>query len=349
MKDTQTRYYDIDFLRFLAAIAVVLFHYTFRGYSADGLSNIRFDEISFLTKYGYLGVNLFFMISGFVILMTAKSGNFKNFLISRFIRLYPTFWIGMFFTVTIIFIFQSELFKVNMEQILLNLTMIPDAFNEKPIDGVYWTLFIELKFYFLIIILLIFKQIKYIEVYALLWITWSFSFYFFHFPYILNKFLFASFSSYFIAGSMFYLIKYKGISFFRFLIILLTWILSTLYSLKYMERQIEHFGTIFSSFVIIFILTMFYGVFFLISLNKTNFINKRFFMYFGALTYPLYLIHQNAGYILLNYFSQSLNKFFLLFSIIIVMLLISFVIYYYIEKTITPRLKYYMKNDKEKF
>lgn len=44
-------------------------------------------------KYGYLGVELFFMISGFVILMTASNNSLKRFFISRAVRLYPAFWV----------------------------------------------------------------------------------------------------------------------------------------------------------------------------------------------------------------------------------------------------------------
>lgn len=89
---TGGRVNEIDLLRFLAALAVVFFHYSFRGYAADGLSVMSYPLLASVSKYGYLGVELFFMISGFVILMTAAHAGLRDFVISRVVRLYPAFW-----------------------------------------------------------------------------------------------------------------------------------------------------------------------------------------------------------------------------------------------------------------
>ena len=83
------RVHEIDLLRLLAALAVVFYHYGFRGYAADGMTHMPYPLLAPLAMYGYLGVQLFFMISGFVILMTASSGGLKSFVISRVVRLYP--------------------------------------------------------------------------------------------------------------------------------------------------------------------------------------------------------------------------------------------------------------------
>lgn len=339
----QQRYYDLDLLRFLAALSVVLFHYTFRGYSADNLSNISYDEISFITKYGYLGVELFFMISGFVILMTAQSGSVKKFLISRFTRLYPTFWIGVILTAIFIYIYKAQLFDFTIKQLLINLTMVPKLFNTAPIDGVYWTLLVELKFYFLIVLVLLFKKLDYMKLFLFLWVSWSIFFYFTHFPYKLNGILFPTYSSYFVAGAIFFMVKKEGISVFKVSTLLISFISSCLYSVKYLDRQIEHFNTEFSSFIVIFILFIFYLVMLLISLEKSNFFNKRIYFYLGILTYPLYLIHQNIGYILLNYY-QNLNKYVLLVSIIFIMIFISYIIYYFIDNKLSSYLKAKLTN-----
>ncbi len=68
------RFYEIDLLRFLAALSVVLYHYTYRGYMADHYSPVPFVGIGRFTKYGYLGVELFFLISGYV----GSSQNLEN-------------------------------------------------------------------------------------------------------------------------------------------------------------------------------------------------------------------------------------------------------------------------------
>ena len=59
------RQYDLDLFRFVAALAVVAYHFTFRGVAAgDGAMVTSFDAIGEVSRYGYLGVNFFFMISG---------------------------------------------------------------------------------------------------------------------------------------------------------------------------------------------------------------------------------------------------------------------------------------------
>jgi len=85
------RIYQIDLFRFIAAFAVVLYHYLYRGYAAGNMSLLRFDGVGEYFRYGYLGVDLFFIISGFVIAFSIKHLSLRKFFNSRFKRLYPIF------------------------------------------------------------------------------------------------------------------------------------------------------------------------------------------------------------------------------------------------------------------
>src|SRR4051812_31838938 len=76
---------ELDLLRFIAAVGVVLFHSTHWPSPRTPLAN--------LCTFGFMGVPLFFTISGFVILMTAEKRNGLQFVNSRIARLYPSFWI----------------------------------------------------------------------------------------------------------------------------------------------------------------------------------------------------------------------------------------------------------------
>ena len=62
---SKDRFYEIDLLRFLAALAVVLYHYTFRGFAEGGYSPVEYPILGEFFKYGSYGVQLFFIISGF--------------------------------------------------------------------------------------------------------------------------------------------------------------------------------------------------------------------------------------------------------------------------------------------
>jgi len=153
-------------LRFLAAISVVLFHYTVVIGQKEGLNTLAFLHLGEFTKYGYLGVNLFFMISGFVILMSAQSGNVVKFVLYRFTRLYPTFWFAVCLTAICIVFFDSNLYYVEIKQILINLSMMPTIFNTPYVDSVYWTLLLTIFGMFIIAYLIH----KYIEIFLSLYL-----------------------------------------------------------------------------------------------------------------------------------------------------------------------------------
>src|SRR5262245_60873355 len=93
---------ELDLLRFTAAAAVMLYHYTYRpkvdGQIVEGL----FGALPDATRFGYLGVTLFFMISGFVILWSSEARSAGEFVISRVSRLYPSFWIAVLLTAAVV-------------------------------------------------------------------------------------------------------------------------------------------------------------------------------------------------------------------------------------------------------
>src|SRR5204863_431573 len=84
---------SLELLRFLAAFAVLAFHFGFRGYAAHNLQDLAFPELAGFSKYGYMGVELFFMISGYVIPWSIRGRSVAEFALARAIRLYPTYWL----------------------------------------------------------------------------------------------------------------------------------------------------------------------------------------------------------------------------------------------------------------
>jgi peptidoglycan/LPS O-acetylase OafA/YrhL len=88
------RLYEIDLLWIIAALAVVIFHYTFSGRMQEP-SPVSFPGLSEVSRYGYLGVDLFFMISGFVVLLSAWDRRRRDLVVSGIVRLYPALWIAV--------------------------------------------------------------------------------------------------------------------------------------------------------------------------------------------------------------------------------------------------------------
>ena len=81
----------IDALRVLALGSVICFHYFFSGISRGSLTSVEKSRIFGIAQYGYLGVELFFMISGFVILYSTQNRSALDFAKRRFWRLYPMY------------------------------------------------------------------------------------------------------------------------------------------------------------------------------------------------------------------------------------------------------------------
>ena len=77
----------LDLLRVLAITGVIAFHFLFSAISRGRTPNVTFSPISEWARYGYLGVELFFMITGFVIVQSVANFNFSEFLKKRFVRL----------------------------------------------------------------------------------------------------------------------------------------------------------------------------------------------------------------------------------------------------------------------
>ena len=346
------RLYHIDLLRFIAALYVVIFHYAFRGHIRDSLSLIGFAPLEEFAKYGYLGVDLFFIISGFVILMSARNSNIIDFCISRFSRLYPAYWIGVIITTIVIVLWGGERYSVSSFQVLANLTMLSGFFDVKHVDGVYWSLLIELKFYIVIGIILIFGKIRHIRKFA--FILLFFAALQILLPFgkanfilkIIYFFTFPEWSSYFIAGMFFFLIKSEKNIKENIFPLLSCYVISLIYAYHTTMHKIDYYGVEFSVAIIFSLITGFYLFMFLVSIEKLPFLNKRIFLTLGVLTYPLYLIHQFFGYIILNNLGKYVNKWVLLILVITLMLFMSYLINKYLEKPMGSYIRNSLKNNR---
>lgn len=138
------RLLELDALRGLAALAVVLFHYTTRYDQLFGHA----EAIAAHAPWGGFGVDLFFMLSGFVILMTLeRTANSWKFAWGRFSRLYPTYWAAAALTFIVVAICGLPGQEVRFDQALVNVTMVQSLMKVPHIDGAYWSLQAELFFY----------------------------------------------------------------------------------------------------------------------------------------------------------------------------------------------------------
>ncbi|WP_460217907.1 acyltransferase family protein [Psychroserpens sp. MEBiC05023] len=307
---------ELDSLRGLACLSVLLFHYTTR-YSEifdSSLTNKLFDF-----KYGGLGVDLFFIISGFVIFLTIKKNTKPiEFLYKRFSRLYPTFWICVILTFIIIRASDIVMYHRSFVELAVNLTMIPDVFGIKRVDGVYWSLLPELAFYFLMFCLLLFKKVKHMILICFIWLIAIIANSFYDFM-PLRVLFNLNFGHLFIIGISFYKIKSGEDTRWSHLLILCSFLVSLLLSNSLYKD--------------VFLLA-FIGVFYLFVYDKLKWIKLKPLIFLGQISYALYLTHQFIGYFII-YELINLgveNNLLLILIPSLITIILSSVITFYIEK-----------------
>ncbi|GJE27041.1 acyltransferase family protein [Methylobacterium organophilum] len=139
------RLLELDALRGVAALLVLVLHYT-AGF--DNEVGWHGHPPLFRLSSGHLGIALFFVISGFVIAMTLeRSRNGLDFAVGRFARLYPTFWTCALITTGAILVTGFNPFHLTVPGFAATLTMLNGLTDLPFVDPSYWTLTRELLFY----------------------------------------------------------------------------------------------------------------------------------------------------------------------------------------------------------
>lgn len=335
------RFHDIDVLRFLAAVSVMLLHYLVRGF-ADGdiYSPVFYGDAANLVKYNYLAVNLFFMISGFVILMTAEGGTALSFLRSRLLRLYPAYWFCCTVSFVLTYFFINHIFTLTVPRYLFNLTMFNGFFGIGYVDGVYWTLLVELKFYLLVLCVLLLRKMPKIEYLLAGWLLICVFQAFCRIP-LLDKYLITNYASFFIAGCLFYRLSKLGFSWFRAGMLLVTVPVGVHFEVADLAVRAAHYNKLaFHGEMVAGICIGFYVLFIGVILRRSS--SPRYAKLatrLGSLSYPLYLIHLNVGLVIFNLVGEKLNKWLLLPLICVGMIAFAYFIHRCVEKPLSAFMK----------
>lgn len=323
---------ELDLLRFLAAMAVVLFHYTARSGPAWGGADPLelFPGISEISRYGFLGVQLFFMISGFVILMTAMGRDTASFVTARITRLFPAYIFCVIVTAVVVTVFPRVGQDVTVLQVLTNFTMLQDGLGVAPVDGVYWTLWAELRFYFLIAIVSLFRVTYRSAVgFMALWLAAAVALR--TEPNLfLSNLLIPAWAPYFIIGMALYLIHRYRSNVMLWALVFASWALAVSRA-----GELRFFGGLPEGVVqdqtIVWIISGFVVLMSVLALGGLRWVRWRFLTTLGLLTYPLYLIHQWVGWVVIDLVRESLGPTVTLLLVLGLMLVVSWLIARFVE------------------
>jgi len=307
----------LDSLRAFAALSVCLYHFvcTTTGYITN-------DFIISIFSVGKYGVQLFFVISGFVIpwaMYQAKFEfkNFTSFVLKRLTRLEPPYIVSILLALFILYVrenywgLENKHISISVNQVMLHFGyLIPFFTQYNWLNQVYWTLAIEFQYYFFIAILFIPLVKSNWKLRGLIYciiLTMSFfgteAFLPYWLPVFLVGIILFLFKARLILSSEYYLVS--GITF----LVCLS---------KYPLASVVY--TIIPVLFILYLSEM--------KIKVLNFI--------GKMSYSLYLIHTLIGATLVNVLSHSvqsaLGKFLVIFSGITVSLLSAYLMYLLIEK-----------------
>ncbi|MFE5026884.1 acyltransferase family protein [Streptomyces sp. NPDC056656] len=337
----------LDGLRLIAALMVAAYHYGGRDgevSQAWGTSpRVQFPSLHQWFAYGCLGVQIFFVISGFVICMSGWGKPLRSFFASRASRLLPSYWAAVIL-VTAVFALPVVAYKaVSPSDALLNLTMLQQPLGVDRVLGVCWTLWAEVRFYalFALCIVLPGANRRRVVLFCAVWtlaaaITQASG------EPALKVILMPEYAPYFIGGVGLYLLHLNRRDMTAWGIVLVSWLIGQHYAVAALwHAPNPHFFSYRGSGSIILIVTLGFVAVGAIALGLLNRINWGWLTVAGALTYPFYLVHEHLGWVAIEVLHRRLGlPSTVTFTLTVAaMLTLAWLLNRFVEKPLAPFLR----------
>ncbi|PWU48687.1 acyltransferase [Micromonospora sp. S4605] len=329
----------LDGLRLLSALMVVVYHLLHgEGVRDDAWrasTGELFPGLAGAAAYGWLGVEMFFLISGFVICMSSWGRTVGEFAVARVVRLYPAYWFAVVATTTVLVLFPVFATHRDWTHVLVNMTMLQSLMGVPDVEQAYWTLSVELLFYVLFALVVVARgvTVRRVVAFCALWTLASLAA-----PWANNAavsmFLGRGYAQYFIAGIAFYLMYRFGANALLWGIVGGSWIIA----ISRLWGEIDTYDT--SSFLpAAGCVTVFFVVMAVIANGKADRVRWRWLTTAGALTYPLYLLHAQIGLTVIAAARPYLPAWALLGATIAGLLLLAYLVHRLVERPAAKRLR----------
>ena len=300
----------LDVVRFAAAMAVVAYHYLFRGAVDERYVTVRFDTGTLFgigVEHLYLGVHLFFAVSGYVIMASVRERDAFRFAQARFVRLWPSYALCMTLTAVVLLWIADPRFPVDGATWAANLTFLAPLFGKPFVDGVYWSIVVEIVFYGWVALLMLARVLpRHLLPFAAAWLLLA----------SLNELwlrddgarwvLLTRFAPWFLFGVLLHDVARHGLRFASVTLLAGTVALS-FHNVVVEQREVAAlYGVAIDPQAVVTLNAVLLLLFtFALGSRLTA---RPWLLTLGALTYPLYLLHQNIGYIVLERLAPLTGK-----------------------------------------
>lgn len=335
----------LDGLRLLAALMVVAFHWTGVNRMAEvwnATPQKLMPDLHRVSAYGFLGVQLFFLISGFVICMSCWGKTPRQYFTSRVVRLMPAYWVAIILTALVVNYAASARNRTHLSKsdILSNFTMLQLPLGVADVDPAYWTLWVELRFYLLFAVIVALgvtyrRVVAFCGIWMILAVVAGKAD-----SALLNLFVMPEYAAYFIAGVAMFLIYRFGANWLLLGIVGFSWLvaqhmlLGTKASYEYGVMHSLNWNVMAGFSLVAF------GVMLAVAMGAFDRIQWKWLTVAGALTYPVYLLHQEIGFALIHWGREhGLAIRVILPAALAIVLLLAWIVHRYAERPLTTLLK----------
>jgi peptidoglycan/LPS O-acetylase OafA/YrhL len=334
-RSDSSRVPGLDLLRLAAVAAVILYHYGFWGPASHGAPQVAIPSLAAFAQYGFLGVPVFFTISGFVIAYSAEGRTAAGFAIARFSRIYPTFVFCMTLTFVMTLTLGPGHFEVTLVQWFANLFIAAPALGQAYVDTSYWSLVIEIVFYAWFATFMALGLIpRRIDIIILVWLAITFANELTVDASIIEKLFIADDSGFFATGLLIYE-HYRGRRDAALYSILALSVGTAVFqALHALERLGVHPGSTFDKRIVVAICLVSITAIFAATRVRRIPLPAGLVIALGGLTYPLYLLHMQMGYVIFTAVAPARHVELFTAAIIFGAVILSWLIWRFVDRPV---------------
>src|SRR5262249_258203 len=140
-------------------------------------------------------------------------------------------------------------------------------------------------------------------------------------------------------GATCFLILSRGLSPARLGTVIASWAFALFQTMRRLPTIEAENGTSLNSYVVCAVITACFAILLMVSLRRTRWLGRRHWLMLGALTYPLYLLHQNLAYMAFNFGYPAIPPSVLLWVTIACLIALSWGVHELVERRYAPVLK----------